>query len=133
MELKLGRFIGVKSGGLPDEHLGEISKNAPVAIFVGVGQSAADGGLADAGAVEFETERRQAGFDVAQAFAPSQLRKRQHQELFTSGEFADTAVAVVTGDTLVKLVFGQAVEKLGEDGATFAHQMENRRIRRATF
>jgi hypothetical protein len=34
---------------------------------------------------------------------------------------------VVTGDTLVELVFGEAVEELGEDGATFVHKVENRR------
>jgi hypothetical protein len=34
---------------------------------------------------------------------------------------------VVTGDTLVELVFGQEVEELGEDGATFVHKVKNRR------
>jgi hypothetical protein len=34
---------------------------------------------------------------------------------------------VVTGDTLVELVFGEEVEELGEDGATFIHKVENRR------
>jgi hypothetical protein len=127
LEFKMERLIGVKRGGLPNEDLGEIGKDAPVAIFVGTGQSAAGGGLADAGVVEFRTEGRQAGFDVPQAFASSQLGKRQHEELFISGEFADTAVAVVTGDTLVELVFREAVEELGEDGATFVHKVENRK------
>jgi hypothetical protein len=35
---------------------------------------------------------------------------------------------VVTGDTLVEFVFGQEVEELGEDGATFVHKVENRRL-----
>jgi hypothetical protein len=34
---------------------------------------------------------------------------------------------VVTSDTLVELVFGEEVEELGEDGATFVHKVENRR------
>jgi hypothetical protein len=34
---------------------------------------------------------------------------------------------VVTGDTLVEVVFGQEVEELGEDGATFVHRVENHR------
>ena len=127
LEFKTERFIGVKRGGLPDEDVGEIGKDAPVAIFIGIGQSAAGGVLADAGVVEFRAEGRQAGFDVAQTFAPDQLGKRQHEELFISGEFADAAVAVVTGDTLVELVFGEEVEELGEDGATFVHKVENRR------
>jgi hypothetical protein len=33
---------------------------------------------------------------------------------------------VVTGDTLVELVFGEEVEELGEDGATFVHKVKNR-------
>ncbi len=127
LEFKTERLIGVKRGGLLDEDVGEIGKDAPVPIFVGIGQRAAGGGLADAGVIEFRAEGRQAGFDVAQTFAPSQLGERQHEELFISGEFADTAVAVVTGDTLVELVFGQEVEELGEDGATFVHKVENRR------
>lgn len=127
LEFKTERLIGVKRGGLPDEDLGEVSEDAPVAIFVGVGQGAAGGGLADAGVVEFWAEGCQAGFDVAQTFAPGQLSKRQHEELFVGGEFADAAVAVVTGDTLVEFVFGEEVEELGEDGATFVHKVENRR------
>ena len=91
LEFKTERFIGVKRGGLLDEDLGEIGKDAPVAIFVGIGQRAAGGGLADAGVIEFRAEGRQAGFDVAQTFAPSQLGERQHEELFVSGEFADAA------------------------------------------
>jgi hypothetical protein len=52
------------------------------------------------------------------------LGKRQHKELFVGGEFADAAVAVVTGDTLVELVFGEEVQELGEDGATFVPTVE---------
>ncbi len=127
LEFDAERIVGVELDGLTDEGVGEVGKDAPVAIFIGIGQSAAGGGLADAGVVEFRAEGRQAGFDVAQTFAPSQLSKRQHEELFISGEFADAAVAVVTGDTLVELVFGEEVEELGEDAATFVHKVENRR------
>jgi hypothetical protein len=70
----------------------------------------------------------QTGFDVPQTFAPSQLGKHQHEELFVSGQFANAEVAAVTGDTFVELVFGQEVEKLGEDGATFVHKVKNRRL-----
>jgi hypothetical protein len=110
-----------------DEDLREVGKNTPVAVFVGVGQCAAGGGLADAGVVEFRAEGSQAGFDFAQTFAPSQLSESQHEKLFISREFADAAVAVITSDTLVEFVFGQEVEELGEDGATFVHKVANRR------
>ncbi len=104
LEFKAERFIGIERGGLPDEDLGEIGKDAPVPLFVGHRQCVAGGGLADAGVIEFGAEGRQTGFDVAQAFPPRQLCKRQHEELFVGGQLADAEVAVVTGDTLVELV-----------------------------
>jgi hypothetical protein len=33
---------------------------------------------------------------------------------------------VVTSDTFVELVFGEEVQELGEDGATFVHKVKNR-------
>ena len=55
------------------------------------------------------------------------MRESQHEELFVSREFADVVVAVVTGDTLVEFVFGEEVQELGENGATFVHQVKTRR------
>ena len=78
--------------------------------------------------LNFRAEGRESGFDVAQTFAPGQLGESQHEKLFIGGEFADAAVAVVTGDTFVELVFVQEVEELGEDGATFVHKVKNRRL-----
>ena len=126
LEFKAERFIGVKRGRLLDEDVGEVGKDTPVPLFIGHRQRVAGGGLADAGVIEFWAEGRQAGFDVAQAFAPRQLGECQHEELFVSGQLADAEVAVVTGDTLVELVFGEEVQKLGEDGATFVHKVKNR-------
>jgi hypothetical protein len=50
----------------------------------------------------------------------------ESSELFVSGQLADAEVAVVTGDTLVEFVFGEEVEELGQDGATFVHKVKNR-------
>ena len=126
LEFKAKGFIGVERGGLLDEHLGEVREDAPVPLFVGCRQRVAGGGVADAGVIELGAEGRQTGFDVAQTFAPSQLGEGQHEELFVGGQLADTEVAVVTGDTLVEFVFGQVVDELGEDGATFVHKVKNR-------
>ncbi len=85
LEFPAERFIRVERGGLLDEDLGEIGKDAPVPFFVGHRQSVAGGGLADAGVIELWAEGRQTGFDVAQTFAPGQLSEGQHEELFVSG------------------------------------------------
>ncbi len=120
--------MGVKGGGLPDEDVREIGEKTPVAFFVGVGQRAARRGLADARVIKFRAEGSQTGFDVAETFAPGQLGEGQNEKLLISGKFADAEVATVTGDTLVEFVFGQAVQELGENGATFIHKIKNRRI-----
>jgi hypothetical protein len=108
--------------------VGEVGKDAPVAFFIGVGQRAAGGGLADAGVIELRAEGSQSGFDVAQTFAPGQLRESENEELFVGGQLADAEVAAVTSDTLVEFVFGEEVQELGEDGATFVHKVENRHV-----
>jgi hypothetical protein len=55
------------------------------------------------------------------------LGEGEHEEMFVSRQLADAEVAAVTGDTLVEFVFGEEVEELGEDGATFVHKVKNRR------
>jgi len=127
LEFKAKGFLGVKRGRLLNKNVGEIGEDTPVPLFIGHRQRVAGGGLADAGVIEFRAEGRQTGFDVAQTFAPRQLGERQHEELFVGGQLADAEVAVVTGDTLVEFVFGQEVEELGEDGATFVHKVITRR------
>ena len=127
-EFKAERFIGVEHGRLLDEDVGEVGKDAPVPLFIGHRQRVAGGGLANAGVIKFRAEGRQTGFDVAQTFAPRQLGEGQHEELFVSGQLADAEVAMVTGDTLVEFVFGEEVEELGEDSATFVHKVKNRRL-----
>ena len=78
--------------------------------------------------MEFRAEGSQAGFDVAQTFAPGQWRESQNEERFAGGQFADAGVAAVMRDTLVELVLGKKVQKLGEDGATSVHKVKNRRL-----
>ena len=126
LKFEAKRFISVERGGLLDEDVSEVGEGAPVAFFVGVGPRAAGGGLADAGVIELWAEGSQAGFAVAQTFAPGQLSESEDEELFVGGQFADAEVAAVTRDPLVKLVLGEAVQKLGEDRATFVPKVANR-------
>ena len=74
--------------------------------------------------IELGAERSQTGFDVAQAFAPRQLSKSHDQELFVRWQRANTVIAAVTLDASVEFVFGQAVQQLGENGASFVHRVQ---------
>ena len=133
MKFQGERLVGIKTCGLLDEPLRKVCEDFPVTGFVGVGERAARGGLADAGMVEFGAERLQAGFDVAETFAPSELGERQDEKMFVSGKFASAEVAAITGDAKIKLVFGQEVQKLGEDGAALVHRVKDRKIRETSF
>ena len=117
------RFVGVR--GLLNEDLSEVGEDAPVAGLVGVGQRAASGGLANAAVIELGAQGMQAGFDVAQTLAPSQLGENHDDELFVAGQFADSEVATIASNTLVEFVFGQAVQQLGENGAAFVSGHSN--------
>ena len=126
LEIGAERILGVKLRGLLDEDLSKVGEDTPVALFVGLGQRAAGGGLAETAMIEFGAEGSETGLDVAETFTPGELSERQHEEMFVSGECTDAEVALITGDTLVKVVFGKEIQKLGEDGATFVHRVENR-------
>ena len=116
-------LVGIELGRLPDQHLGKIGEDAPVAFFVGIGQGAAGSRFADATVIQLGAQRAQTGFDVAQTLAPRQLSKSHDQKLFVSRERADAPIATIASDTLVELVFGQAVQQLGKDSATFVHRV----------
>jgi len=109
LELGRQRLVRVESGSLLNEELGKVAEDAPIARLVGIGQGAAGGRLANATVVEFGTQSAQARFDIAQTLAPGQLSKRQHDELFVSGQFADAEIAAIPLNTLVEFVFGQAI------------------------
>ncbi len=48
--------------------------------------------------------------------------------MFVIWQIVRAEVSLVTGDTLVEFVFGQEVEEMSEEGATFVHKVKNRRL-----
>lgn len=98
------RLAGVQTPGAGDEHQGKIRPDAPGAIFVGVGQRGTGNAAANAQVVELPLPGAQAGFDVAQRFAISELGKEHHQELIPAGEGPHPPIALITIHALGKLV-----------------------------
>jgi len=68
-------FFEVKRAGLMNEQLGKIGVDAPISIFVGVGQRAARDFAAKTRVVKLLFESPKTALDIPQAFAESQLRK----------------------------------------------------------
>ena len=114
-------LVGVELSGLLDEDVSEIREDSPIPLFVGVGQGAAGGGLANATVIELGAQSPETGLDIAQALAVGQLGEGQHQKMFVGGQRARMFVARVTPDALVEGVFGQFVHQLGEDGSALIH------------
>ncbi len=71
--------------------------------------------------VEFGLHRSQACFDVAQAFAVSELGESQAEKLIVTGKLAGAVIPTITAHAFVELVLRQEVQQLGEDGSSREH------------
>src|SRR5262249_400598 len=71
--------------------------------------------------VEFAAHRSQAGFDVAEALAVSELSEGHRQILIPARQTSVVTIAVITGDALLELDMGQVGNQLGKDGPAGIH------------
>ena len=67
--------------GNADQVVCEVGEDAPIVSLVGVGQSRARNPAAKSHVVEFAAHRPQAGFDIAEALAVSELSESHRQIL----------------------------------------------------
>ena len=65
----------------------------------------------------------QTGFDIAETFAVGGLSEGQTKELIPAGEFFDVAIALVAIDANLKLVSGEEVHELRENGSALVHPL----------
>src|SRR5204862_5174038 len=62
-------------------------------------------------------------FDIAEAFAISELSKGQTEELIPAGEILDVAIALVPIDANLKLVGGKEFHELRENRSALVHPL----------
>ena len=101
--------------------MGEIGVDPPVAVFVGVCQRVARNLAPEAHMIELGLLSTKTSFDIAEALAISELSKRQTEELIPAGEIFDVAIALVPIDANLKLVGGEKVHELRENGSPKIH------------
>jgi len=65
----------------------------------------------------------QTGFNIAQAAAISELSEQQAKELIPTREILDVTIALVAIDANLKLVGGEEIQKLRENGSAKIHLM----------
>ena len=115
------RFSTVKVASGGNQDLGEIGVDPPVAVFVGVCQRVARNLAPEAHMIELGLLSTKTSFDIAEAFAISELSKGQTEELIPAGEIFDVAIALVPIDANLKLVGGKEVHELRENGSAKIH------------
>ena len=98
--------------GLTHQPLRQFRIDAPVAAFVGLGQSGTPHRRSKAHGKKLVRLRVQAGFDVAQTLAISQLGKGHGTKLLGASEGANSAVAAVTSHTAGKRGPGKKIHQL---------------------
>jgi hypothetical protein len=98
----------------PNQTSGKVAVDAPIRRCVGIGQSITGYIAADTEMIELRTLGSQAGFDVAQALWPCELRERHAQILFETGEVLDLVLAAITSDATPKGRQRQVLHNLSE-------------------
>src|SRR4029079_5041949 len=121
VQIQNQRLVGVELSCLPNQPLGQICKDAPVANRQGIGERAAADRAAQPQMIELIGACVQTRFDVAQTFPPGQLGKNQADELLPAGEMFDLVGAAIALNAAMKLFAMDQAQELGQDVLTGVH------------
>ncbi len=114
-------IVDVQPSGGPDQYLGEVGVDAPVAVLVGVGQGVPGDPSPDAHVIQLGANGSQASLDVAQTLPEGQLCEGHAEKLVETGKTQDLVVAPIVSDALAEIVEGKKLEQLREDGFAVVH------------
>jgi hypothetical protein len=112
----------IQSPRLSDQNLSEVGVDPPVAMLVGIGQSAPSDNAAKAGVVEFFLKGVETSFDVSKALAIGQLSEGHAEKLIEAREVASPSVATIAGNATVELVSWKRIDQLREDVSIAEHE-----------
>ena len=118
----LGR---VQHAGASNQHRSQVGPDTPVPLLVGVGQRRSFDLRPKPHRVKLGGVRRQAGFDVAQALAPGQLRERHCPELLGAGQAAHASIPGVPLHDPRKAGPRYELHQLGKQRLAFVHSQSS--------
>jgi hypothetical protein len=121
VQLHAQRFVAIQQASLGDERPREIAEDAPVARFVGVRQCVARDAAAKTQMIKLGLLRAQTGFDIAQAFAPGELREGQAKKLIPAGETLHFVIAPVTFHAATEFRPGKKIHHLSKNRSATVH------------
>ena len=104
-----------------DQNLGKIAIDAPVSIFIGIGNRTAGDFAPDAHVVELASHCTQAALNITETFTVSQLGKGHAQKLIKACERANAVIAVVSINAATKFLNREKVHDLGKYALAIVH------------
>ena len=119
-------FVDIQPSCDPDQALGEVGVDAPVANSIGVGERVARYRRANPKVIELGLLRTQARFDVAQTLPISQLCEGHAQKLVQAGEPLDLVLALIPGHAATKRGQRQMLHQLREHQLAMIHRSSPR-------
>jgi len=114
-------LVGIESSCFADESLGQVLPQTPIPSLVGVGQSGLGNRLAESKMIECFGSSVEACLDIAQTFAPGQLREGHTDELLTAAEMPDACLGIVADDQSGKRLPMDKIENLRKNSAARVH------------
>jgi len=114
-------FVCVKLSCSGDENLSEVCIDAPISVFVGIGQRAARDTRSDAHVIKLRAIAAQADFDVSQAFAVGELSECHAKKLVETGKTLDLVISTVTSNATVKRPKRKVLHDLRKSDSTRVH------------
>ena len=130
LELSAEAIGLVQSPSPSDQDLSEVRVDPPVAVFVGIGESAPGDDAAKARMIKLPLKGAEADFDIAQALAIGQLSEGHAKELIETREVANPLIAMIASDATVELASWQEVDQLREDVTIVEHEPSPDALRR---
>jgi len=129
-QLQAQVVLGIQRPGRPDEGLGELGIDPPVARFVRIGQGRATDRRAQTHMIELGGLGSEARLDIPQALAEGQLRNGHAAELVRTREPLDPMIAPIPAYDAMKRLPWRMIHDLGKEQFADVHehlQRENRR------
>ena len=99
-------------------------------MLVGVRQRVARNLSPEAHMIELGLLGTKTSFDIAEAFAISELSKCQTEELIPAGKIFDIAIALIPIDANLKLVGWEELHELRENSSSLVHLLPPEQARK---
>ena len=110
--------MSIEWAGDADQTVGEIAVDAPIAFLVRVGQRGTFDWATEAGVIKLAVLGGETNFDVAQAFAISELGESHGEKLIPTRERANTLVAAIARHAAIEFVVRKKADELGKHSST---------------